>query len=247
MATFERGPVRIQFTDEGAGFPVLLIAPGGMRSQSGAWARAPWHPAEQLREQYRVIAMDQRNAGGSWGPISAAEGWGTYTTDQLALMDHLGVDRFAVVGMCIGGPYIARLATAAPERVAAAVMLQPIGLDDNREDFFALFDGWAEEIREQHPEVEDDAVWRSFRDNMFGGDFMFGASRNEVAALRTPLLVALGNDRYHPASISEEVAALAPNAQLLERWKAPEDQAAARETIERFLAAHSKASSNQRS
>ena len=114
-----------------------------MHSAFNKWALMPWNPLAALTDDFQVIAMDQRNAGQSTAPISATDGWDTYTTDQLALMDHLGVDRFAVAGMCIGGPYITGLCMAAPERVAAAVILQPIGLDNNHQAFYDMFDGMA--------------------------------------------------------------------------------------------------------
>jgi pimeloyl-ACP methyl ester carboxylesterase len=125
MPMFERGEVRISFEEAGdpQGVPVLCIAPGGMHSAASRWGRVPYDPRARLPGS-RVIAMDQRNAGRSWAPISASDGWHVYTADQLALMDHLGVDRFHVVGMCIGGPHALRLARAAPHRVRSAVLLQ---------------------------------------------------------------------------------------------------------------------------
>jgi pimeloyl-ACP methyl ester carboxylesterase len=237
VPVFERGKVHIHYEDHGEGDPVLLIAPGGMHSRIGAWEKAPWNPITALRATHRVIAMDQRNAGRSYAPVAATDGWTTYTEDQLALLDHLGIDRFAVVGMCIGGPYIIGLAKAAPRRVTAAVLLQPIGLEDNRAAFFELFDGWKEAIASRHPEADPD-TWASFRDNMFGGDFMFGASREDVAGCRVPLLVLMGSDRYHPSSVSRAVAELAPEARLIERWKAPDEVEAADEAIRAFLATH---------
>ena len=240
MPFFEDGDVRIHYQEYGEGFPVLLIAPGGMRSSRQAWARHPWSPVEGLRDRYRVIAMDQRNAGESTAPVSADDGWAPYTEDQLALMDHLGIERFAVVGMCIGGPYIVRLCRAVPQRVAVAVMFQPIGEQGNRDAFFALFDGWAEEIRAQHPEA-DAAAWASFRERMFGGTFMFGASREDVAACETPLLVLMGDDLYHPAGTSRAVAELAPNATLVERWKRDDERDAAIAEVRSFLEQHTAA------
>ena len=41
---------------------------------------------EALSPHFRVIAMDQRNAGASRAPVSADDGWHTYTRDQLALL-----------------------------------------------------------------------------------------------------------------------------------------------------------------
>ena len=86
MPTFERPGATIHYEDSGHGFPVLLIAPGGMRSTIGAWGHAPWNPVEHLADRYRVIAMDQRNAGGSVADVHAGQGWATYTADQLSLI-----------------------------------------------------------------------------------------------------------------------------------------------------------------
>jgi len=220
MPVFERGDVRIAYEVRGpkGGFPLLLIAPGGMRSARRFWPASPWNPLAQLSTDFRVIAMDQRNAGESTAPVSALDGWSTYTADQLGLMDHLGVDSFVVVGMCIGGPYIMGLHQAAPQRVRAAIMMQPIGVDDNRTSFLKMFDAWAEGIAEHHPEA-DAATWAAFRAAMFGGDFMFNTSREVVAACQMPILLLRGDDHYHPASISDDVAKLAPNVTYIDTWK----------------------------
>ena len=42
-------------------------------------------------------------------------------------MDHLGIDRFMVLGFCIAGPFIRNLMKRAPNRVVAAVPAQPVG------------------------------------------------------------------------------------------------------------------------
>jgi pimeloyl-ACP methyl ester carboxylesterase len=237
MSSFTRGDISLYYEEHGKGFPLLMIAPGGMRSTVSFWEKAPWNPIPRLAAHYRVIAMDQRNAGQSKAPIRATDGWRAYTEDQLALLDHLGVSRFHVAGMCIGGSYIMGLIQAAPERVVSAVMLQPIGVDGNRQAFLDMFDGWAKEQQAAHPEATG-ATWEAFKQNMYGSDFLFSASRDFVKRCPTPLLVLLGNDLYHPQTTSKEVAALAPNATLIERWREPEDQAAAQAAIERFLAAH---------
>lgn len=239
MATFDRGDTHIHYelTGPDNGFPVLLIAPGGMRSEIGAWSRAPWNPLTALDGEYRLIAMDQRNAGGSTAPVSADDGWSTYTADQLGLLDHLGVERCHVVGMCIGGPYIAALLQADPGRFACAVMLQPVGVEDNTEAFREMFDGWVEEKAPDHPEADDDA-WSSFRSNMWDGQFVLTATPDDVARIETPLLVLMGDDLYHPQSTSREIASLAPNATLVEEWKTDEVLEDTDRTIRDFLAGH---------
>jgi pimeloyl-ACP methyl ester carboxylesterase len=160
-----------------------------------------------------------------------------YTEDQLALLDHLGVDRFHVAGMCIGGPYCMGLIQAAPQRVASAILFQTIGLLNNQQAFFDMFDNWKNELKPAHPDVSEEA-WNSFKTSMYGGDFLFNVSREFVSRCKTPLLVLLGNDLYHPQETSREVAALAPNATLIERWKEPEHQPAAKQAVARFLAEH---------
>ena len=234
MPYFVNDDVRIYYEESGSGFPVLLIAPGGMKSAIPVWANAPWHPVEQFSGEFRVIAMDQRNAGRSSAPVSAGDSWHVYTADQLGLMDHLGIDRFHVAGMCIGGAYAMSLIQAAPERVASAVMFQPIGLSDNRDAFFAMFNGWADELKQERDDFSDDDL-TAFRETMYGGDFVFSESREFAQGVTTPLLVLLGNDLYHPSSISREVVALAQNAELIERWKEPEDQPAAKARVLEFL------------
>ena len=236
MPFFERDEARLYYEIHGDGFPVLLLAPGGMSSTISVWENASYNPIERLAPRYKVIAMDQRNAGQSTAPITGADGWRDYRDDQIALLDHLGVDRFHAVGMCIGGSFIMGLAEIIPERLVSAVMLQPIGFDDNRKTFFELFDGWAEKLKPAHPSVDEDE-WAAFRSTMFGGDFLFNVSEDVVSDCQISLLVLMGEDAYHPELTSRRVAELAPRATLIERWKKGDDAASASTAIDTFLAA----------
>lgn len=230
MAVYERDGVRLAYDLAGRGPPVLLLAPGGLRSSRPFWDRQPWDPRAVLASSFTVVAMDQRNAGASEGPLG--DGWPTYRADQLALMDHLGFERFAVLGTCIGGPFGLRL--DAPERVVAAALLQPIGLAENRDLFFALAADWGRELRARRPEVTE-ADLAAFRERMFGGDFVFGATREEVGRIGAPVLVGVGDDGYHPRPISVELAGRLPAGRLLEGWK---DPARAEEVVAFLAAAH---------
>ncbi len=239
MPTYERDGAQIHYEEWGSGFPVLLIAPGGMKSAISFWESTPWNPIEQLRGDYRVIAMDQRNAGASTAPISGSDGWHTYCADQLGLLDHLGVDRFHVAGMCIGGPYSMGLIEAAPDRVASNVMFQPIGLDDNRSAFYDMFDGWADVLRiTSHTDVPAED-WERFRSNMYDGDkVLFNLGLDFVQQCQTPLLVLAGNDLYHPASTSEAIRDHAPHVTYIEQWKESPAKEAAMEQTAAFLRQH---------
>jgi len=238
MPTFESGGVSLYYEEYGSGYPLLLFAPGGMRSSIEFWGKSPFDPTRELAADFRVIAMDQRNAGKSRAPLSAADGWQTYASDHLALLDHLKIDKCHVMGGCIGGSYCLGAIQAAPNRITAAVLQQPIGLSPkNREMFYAMFDGWAEALKPSHPEI-DTAGLRAFRDRMYGTDFVFNVTRDFVRTVKTPLLVLMGNDDYHPTQTSEDIASLAPNARLIREWKTPDVIAQTVKTVREFLKAH---------
>lgn len=240
MPTFTRGQAQIHFQEYGNGKPLLLIAPGGMRSAISMWHHGPWNPVDALQNEYRVIAMDQRNAGDSVAPVSTGDNWDTYTQDQLALMDHLGIDQFHVAGMCIGGPYILNLIKHAPERITSALVLQTIGRDDNRDIFFAMYDMWAEDLLAAKSDSYAPEAMASLRHNMFDNDLpLFAVEDTFVTQCQTPMLVFAGNDLYHPNSSSKHLAALAPNAELIEDWKEGSSVAQGLERAREFLRTHS--------
>jgi pimeloyl-ACP methyl ester carboxylesterase len=239
MPSFKRGDVTLYFEEFGSGYPILLFAPGGMRSSIEFWHKSPFDPTVEFARDFRVIAMDQRNAGKSRAPISASDGWDTYAADHVALLDHLGIKSCHAMGGCIGGSYSLGLIKAIPDRVSAAVLQQPIGLSPkNREMFFQMFDGWADALKKERPEI-DAAAFRPFRDQMYGHtDFVFNVSRDFVRGVKTPMLVLRGNDDYHPSETSDEIAKIAPNAQIINEWKAPEVVKSTVERVRTFLKSH---------
>ena len=130
MPTIKNGDATIYYEEHGKGFPIFTFAPAGLRSTIAVWSQpsAPMNPIKEWSGSYRVIVMDQRNAGGqSRAPISAKDNWDTYTSDHIALLDHLRIDRCHLYGQCIGGSFILNLTKAQPERVQSAVLAQPIG------------------------------------------------------------------------------------------------------------------------
>jgi pimeloyl-ACP methyl ester carboxylesterase len=112
----------ICYEEFGQGFPILTFAPAGLQSTIEVWSRpaAPISPTTEFAASFRVIAMDQRNAGGqSRAPITAQDGWHTYTGDHIGLLDHLGIDRCHLYGQCIGGSFILSLLKARGQTVRA--------------------------------------------------------------------------------------------------------------------------------
>jgi len=240
MPIFQHHEATIYYEEFGQGFPILTFAPAGLQSIIDVWngPSAPVNPITEFAPSFRVIAMDQRNAGGrSRAPITAQDGWHTYTADHVALLDHLRIDRCHLYGQCIGGSFILSLLKAQPRRIASAVLAQPIGrvgpMPPGRS---ARFDAWAKTLGD-HPEATEpvlDAVYR----NLYGPGFVYSVDRAFVSGCRTPCLVLAGNDEAHPLPISEEVAKLLPAAEFVQEWKTGAALTAATARIKAFLAEH---------
>ena len=239
MPILRRGAATLRYEVYGSGYPLLALAPGGMRSRIERWhdSVAFKDPTAWLSECYRVIAPDQRNAGQSRAPVGEDDGWRTYLADHLALLDHLGIERFHILGACIGVSFALQLCDAVPDRVASAVLQNPIGLvPGNRPVVDKLFTDWAAD--QAGREDIDHSQLPGFHDRLFGGDFIFSVSRDAVRRCATPLLLLPGMDDIHPAAISAEIAALAPNVELVNPWKGPALLDGTAATVERFLTAH---------
>jgi pimeloyl-ACP methyl ester carboxylesterase len=230
----------------GSGYPLMIFAPGGLRSEIAFWRHSPSDPSAPavwmdpmavLGSKYRVVAMDQRNAGRSRTRIDATDDWHIYAGDHLALADHLRLDRFHVMGGCIGASFCLTLCELAPNRISAAVLQNPIGHADNRGVFHNLVQSWAKGVRAERPEI-DEGILNQFGGNMFGGDFVFSVTREFGRQCKTPLLVMPGGDPPHPKVIGEEIAELAPNVEVLRQWKGPDHLQTAIDRVTQFLDRH---------
>jgi pimeloyl-ACP methyl ester carboxylesterase len=113
--------VRLFYTDSGGtGVPLVLLhaATGSVR----AWEHQV--PAF-TKAGYRVIAFDRRG----WGRTESAPGSapGTAADDLVALMDHLKIDRFHLVGTAAGGFVAFDAALSFPGRLRSIVVANSIG------------------------------------------------------------------------------------------------------------------------
>jgi pimeloyl-ACP methyl ester carboxylesterase len=247
MGIFEKGAVRIHYEEAGHGFPLLLIAGGGLNSNiSGiTGSYPPFNAMAEFKNEYRCIAFDLRNAppGQSTGPLEIDRPWDSHTDDQLALMDHLGIDRFMVLGFCIGGPLIWNLIKRAPDRVVAGVLAMPSGSRPEMRDLF--YDnntkGWGPELMKQRPDITREQVDR-FLTKMYrtDPDFVFTVTRDFVRQCQTPVLILPDDIPAHPYAVAMESAMLAPNAEVsMFPWKEPKERIPlAVRQIRSFLRAH---------
>ena len=249
MSFYERGPVRIHYEQAGSGFPLMLIAGGGLNSAITG-LKNPFDCFGEFQGEYRCVAADLRNAntGQSSGPVDVDRPWDSHADDQLALMDHLRIDKFAVMGFCIGGPFIWNLLKRAPNRVVAAVLAQPVGFRPEMPG--VLYDGsktgWAPEFLKRRPEVTADTV-EKYLTKMFrtDADFVFTVTRDFVRSCQTPVLILPDDVAAHPMAVAMEAAQLAPKSEVsLYPWKQPPERIPiAVRQIKSFLKAHRTASS----
>jgi pimeloyl-ACP methyl ester carboxylesterase len=244
MSFYEKGAVRIHYEEAGSGFPLLLIAGGGLNSTISRLTN-PFDPIAEFKGEYRCIASDLRNANGgqSSGPLEIDRPWDAYTDDHLGLMDHLGIDKFMVLGFCIGGPFIWNLLRQAPNRIVAAVLAQPSGSRPEMRDLF--YDNnmktWGPELVKRRPEISmetvDKFLTKMYRTNP---DFVFTVTRDFVRKCQTPVLILPDDIPPHPYAVAMEAAMLAPNAEVsMFPWKEPKERIPlAVRQIRSFLRAH---------
>src|SRR5437764_84565 len=231
MPLHERGPVRIHYEEVGSGFPLLLIPGGGLNSALSSWQTAsPFNPMERYKDDFRCICADLRNANGgqSSGPLDIDRPWDSYTDDQLGLMDHLGINKFMVMGFCIGGPFIWNLLRRAPDRVVAAVLAQPSGSRPEMRDLFYEnnMKDWGPALVKRRPEIKmetvDKFLTKMYRTNP---DFVFTVTRDFVRNCQTPVLILPDDIPAHPYAVAMEAAMLAPKAELsMFPWKEPKER-----------------------
>src|ERR1700728_2626882 len=221
MGMYQKGDVHIHFEEAGAGFPLLVIAGGGLNSTIAGLSGplSPFDPLVEFKGEYRCIAADLRNANGgqSSGPLEIERPWDAYADDHLGLMDHLGIDKFVVFGFCIGGPFIWNLLKLAPNRIVAAVLAQPSGSRPEMPDLFYNnnIKGWGPELCARRPEITMATV-DAFLKKMYlsDPDFVFTVSRDFVRNCKTPILVLPDDVPAHPYAVAMESAKLAPNSEV---------------------------------
>jgi pimeloyl-ACP methyl ester carboxylesterase len=243
---YKKGKVSIHYEEEGSGFPLLLIAGGGLNSSIAGLRRGdPFDAIGEFKGEYRCVFSDLRNAndGQSSGPLEIDRPWDSFADDQLGVMDHLGIDKFMVMGFCIGGPFIWNLLKRAPNRIVAAVLAQPSGSRPEARDLFYNnnMQGWGPAFVKRRPEITMETVDK-FLTKMYrtSPDFVFTVTRDFVKQCKNPVLILPDDIPAHPYAVAMEAAMLAPNAEVsIFPWKEPKERIPlAVRQIRSFLRAH---------
>lgn len=110
------GGGRLHYELAGGGPVVTLLHPG-------LWDLRTWDPQfEPWSERFRVLRYDQRGYGRSSRPEGSPY---SHVRDLLALLDHLGIERTALVGCSMGGALAIDATLTSPDRVWALVPVAP--------------------------------------------------------------------------------------------------------------------------
>ncbi len=222
MPFCQKGDVRIRYEEAGSGLPLLLTPGGGLNSRVSNWPTAVFSAPEELKNDFRVITMDQRNANAaeSTGPVPTGDAWDAFADDQLGLMDHLGIDKFFYMGYCIGGCFAgeadrsARPIVSSPPssaRPSATGRRLPDYMRDSGKDV------WRPELMREAARPQHGAWSLQYLHNLYRRFWPISStacSRDFIKNCRTPILVLPDDVPAHPLQTSIDVASLAPHAEI---------------------------------
>jgi 3-oxoadipate enol-lactonase len=127
MAFMTKDGFRLYYEDTGGNAPAVMFLHGAGGNHLSWWQQVP-----VFAEEYRCITADQRGFGQS-PDVSAGPGPAALGTDAIALLDHLGISRAAIVAQSMGGWAAVGAAVRAPERFWAIVLANTVGNLTNSE------------------------------------------------------------------------------------------------------------------
>ncbi|MGB7659987.1 MAG: alpha/beta hydrolase [Pseudolabrys sp.] len=223
MPSFRNGDVEIAYLDEGEGGPIVLVH-GFASTKEVNWVQPGWIGTLNRTER-RAIVLDNRGHGASsklYDP--AAYHSAAMADDVRVLLDHLNIERADIMGYSMGARITAFLAVKHPERVRSAILgglgihlvegvglpesiaeaLEAASLDDIKNPTGQVFRAFAEQTKSDLRALA--ACIRGSRQTL---------TREEVAAIRAPVLVAVGTKDLVAGS-AQALAALIPGARALD-------------------------------
>lgn len=177
FVTIEGEP--LHYIDQGTGPAVLLAG-------SYLWDHTMWAPQiAALSPHYRVIALDLWGHGESGALPQGTASLNDLARQALALLDHLGIERVALVGLSVGGMWGARLALSHPQRISALVLMDTyLGAEPEatRQYYFSLLNQ-IEEAGAITPQVLDIVVPIFFRPGIDPQSALYRQLRDSLASL----------------------------------------------------------------
>jgi pimeloyl-ACP methyl ester carboxylesterase len=223
MPSFRHGEVEIAYLDEGTGDPIVLVH-GFASTKEVNWVLPSW-VATLTGAGRRVIALDNRGHGAS-SKLYEPSGYhsATMAEDVRALLEHLAIRNTDIMGYSMGARIAAFLGVNHPTRVRSLILA---GLGIRLVEGVGLPESIAAAL--EAPSVEDVAnptgrVFRTFAEQTKSDLKALAAcmrgsrqtlSRDQIGAIRAPVLVAVGT-KDDVAGSAHELAALIPGARVLD-------------------------------
>ena len=222
MSTFSHEGTTIEYLDEGAGDPVVLVH-GFASNKETNWVYPGW--IKSLKDAgYRAIALDNRGHGASTKYYETERYHiPEMTKDVIALLDHLNIAKADLVGYSMGARISAYAAAHYPSRVRSAVLG---GMGINLTQSVSSGDTVAKALEAASAEDVADPVGLSFRKfaEQTKSDLKALAAlsrshqrivpREDAARIRVPVLVVVGT-KDDIAGSGEELAGLIPGAKFV--------------------------------
>lgn len=228
MPSFQHDGLDFAYLDEapaagGSCDPIVLIH-GFASTKEINWVGPGW-VSTLTRAGRRVIAMDNRGHGGS-AKLYDKEAYDPWIMagDVLALMTHLGIPRFDVMGYSMGGRIGACVALTAPARVRSLILG---GIGIHLVEGAGLPVTVAEALTADSLDEVTDPVGRTFRafaeqtrsDRHALAACIYGSrrtlTREEVGQITAPTLIAIGT-RDAVSGAARPLAALMPDAEVVD-------------------------------
>jgi pimeloyl-ACP methyl ester carboxylesterase len=205
--------IRMYYEIHGDGAPLILLH-GGLGSTASWKEQIP-----ELSRQYKVIAADSRGHGRSTFTEQRIS-YALMTSDVVALMDYLGIEKAHVLGWSDGGIIGLELAIEHPERVNKVIAFganyHPTGVradvGDNQK-INEYIEAAAKDYQRLSP---DPTRWDAFLENigqMWASEPNFTAG--QLGSISVPVLILDGdNDEFVYTEHTREMARLIPTATL---------------------------------
>jgi len=220
VPSFKNGDVEIAYLDEGEGEPIVLVH-GFASTKEVNWVQPGWVSVLN-RVGRRAVALDNRGHGASSKLYDPAAYHSAAMADDVhALLDHLKIARADIMGYSMGARITAFLAVKHADRVRSAILG---GLGIRLVEGVGLPESIAEALEADSLDDINDPTGREFRvfAEQTNSDLRALAAcirgsrqtltREEVAAIRAPVMVAVGTKDVVAGS-GQALAALIPGAQ----------------------------------
>lgn len=235
MGSVRLGEITVGYEDEGGGEPLVLL-------HGHPFDRSMWRPQIEhfSRAGWRVIAPDLRGYGES-SVVPGTTPLETFVRDTVALLDHLGIERFVVGGLSMGGQIVMEFWRLFPDRIRGLLLADTFAAAETEAGRTARYDtaerllregmaGYAHEVLPKmisprtiaaRPDVARHVLGMMTRTPPEGAAAALRgrAERPDYTELLSrvsvPALVVVGaEDEYTPVSDARDICRRIPHARL---------------------------------